>query len=108
MDRYINKPVKLFVYFAVWIILVIIDSKFFVRVLDESKSIVFEVADANVDGACSTGASQAIYCLVNCAGKLNDISKCINPRLSYPGLVLFDRLLLTDLLAYSCELAEPS
>lgn len=57
MNGYVYQTVHLFMNIAICLVMIIKNNKFFVRVVDDSKGIVFDVAYTNMNRTCSASIS---------------------------------------------------
>lgn len=108
IDRHAYHSVHLDMGWLVGEVVIIVDGKFFVGVLDQSEGLVFNTADANVNRAGPPCFVQTIESIVDSVCELENISKSIGPGSSNPGFILFDGFLLSHLFSDACAYTKAS
>jgi hypothetical protein len=89
-------------------IMIIVYCKLFMRVLDQSKGLIFNAANANMNRTSSSSFVQVIESIVDSVCELKNISESISPGSSNASLILFDRFLLSHFLSNACAHTKAS
>ena len=101
-----DNVIHLVVSSCVGVVVIIVNFELFMRILDQSESVAFDTANANIYGAGSSCFLQTFNRFLNGWSKLDDISEGIGPGFANSGLVLLHRLLNPVWLPNSCIFAK--